>query len=305
MIHCRAVTTAVFLLAALTSSTALAISPDNHRSVTRSAASVYKYCLAQLGSTDSLDEGMQTIIEFSGQEDISPLLKRYFNWHFFDAYRNDEKNAMGRYFTGARKSLHYVFSERADTLVEALEKRREDAIHEFTGRLLHYIQDVTVPAHVAPIFHYKFLLYDLADYFDEMPEWKTTSYTSIPATCRVTKIKTSGLKQQLNLILDKTAFTTRERIKEPIPVQENHPLSGKTWEEFWVLRNPEDDDKYKETIKGFAPYGKQGKEGFERLCKSSDSGRDACLDFFLRSYRSAVSSTVETLLLVNSVVQRK
>jgi hypothetical protein len=98
---------------------------------------------------------------------------------------------------------------------------------------------------------------------------------------------------------------TRDRIKEQIPVPENHPLSGKTWEEFWVLRKPEDDEKYMDTIKGFAPYGNQGRGGFERFCNGSDSERDACLSFFMGSYESAISSTVEMLLLINSIVQRK
>jgi hypothetical protein len=295
-----------FLIAGiLKTGNALAVHPDIHRHVTSVSETVYLDCLKQLGFKNSLKNGMNRIVMFSGQEDISPVLQRFFNWHFFDAYRDDEANAMSRHFTGARMSLHHIYNEHADDLTEALLNEQGNEVYELTGRLLHYIQDMTVPAHVAPIFHYTFVIFDRSDYFDGMPEWRTSSFTPKPDTCTFEKVKLADLKQQLNVILNKTALVTRDRIKEQIPVPENHPLSGKTWEEFWVLRKPEDDEKYMDTIKGFAPYGNQGRGGFERFCNGSDSERDACLSFFMGSYESAISSTVEMLLLINSIVQRK
>ena len=68
----------------------LAIHPDNHQHVTMVAASIYKECVEQSGLTDSLASGMDTIAKSSALEDMSPLVKRYFNWHFFDAYKDDE-----------------------------------------------------------------------------------------------------------------------------------------------------------------------------------------------------------------------
>jgi hypothetical protein len=237
---------------------------------------------------------------FSGLEDESPLIKRYFNWHFYDAYK-DEASAMGRSITGARKSLHHIFNERADSLIEALKKKQKDNTYEYTGRLLHYIQDMTVPVHVAPIYHYKYLWFDKSDYFDEMPEWGTTPFKQTIDICIIEKVDIADAKERFNAILDKTANGTRNRIKEDILVQDGHRLKGKTWEEFWVLRNPDDDHKYSGTKPGFAPYGNQKMEGFKKLCTASSSDREVCLGFFKQSFDSAIAATVKTLLLINAI----
>ena len=162
-------------------------------------------------------------------------------------------------------------------------------------------QDMTAPAHVAPIFHYKFLWFDRSDYFDEMPEWSTSSFTPSAGLCHFKGIDIDNLKQRFNTILNKTAHGTRNRITQQIPVEDDHPLRGKTWEEFWVLRNPDDDHKYKGTKLGFAPYGNQGRQGFEKFCKGTSAGREVCLAFFKQSFNSSIFSTVETLLLINHI----
>lgn len=279
---------------------AYAISPENHRPVTRAAIGAYKTCTELLGVMDSLTEGIDTIVESSKLEDESPLIKRYFNWHFYDAYK-DTEYAMGRSATGARKSLHHIYDERADQLIEALEKNRKQDIYEYTGRLLHYILDVTVPAHVAPIYHYKFLWFDQSDYFDEMPEWNTSPYTKPEDLCRFDEAGIGDMKERLKMILDETAVGTRNRIRKNILVADGHRLSGKTWQEFWVIRNPDDDSRYSGTKYGFAPYGNEGREGFKKLCETSGSDHRVCLNFFKQSFDSAVTSIVKTLLLVNSI----
>ena len=277
-----------------------AISPENHRPVTRVAISAYKACTEQLAVKDTLSEGIEAIVEFSKLEDESPLIKRYFNWHFYDAY-NDTEYAMGESATGARKSLHHIYDEHAEQLIEALEKNRKEDIYEYTGRLLHLIQDMAVPAHVAPIYHYKFLWFDQSDYFDEMPEWNTSPYTKPEELCRFDVAGISDMKEKLNVILDDAALGTRNRIREKILVDDGHRLTGKTWQEFWVIRNPDDDSRYSGTKYGFAPYGNEGREGFRKLCETSGSDREVCLNFFKQSFDSAVTSTVRTLLLVNSI----
>lgn len=277
-----------------------AISPENHRPVTRAAFSAYKTCIQQPGLKDTLAEGVDAIVESSKLEDESPLIKRYFNWHFYDAYK-DTEFAMGRSATGARKSLHHIYAERADQLIEALENNQQQDVYEYTGRLLHYIQDMTVPAHVAPIYHHKFLWFDRSDYFDEMPEWNTSPYTEPEGLCNFDAAGAGSLKQQLEMILDKTALGTRSRIREKISVDDDHRLSEKTWQAFWVIRNPEDDSAYSGTKYGFSPYGNEGREGFKVFCETPGSDRRACLNFFKQSYDSAVTSTVKILLLVNSI----
>ncbi len=292
----------VFVLLAVAGES-LAIDWDKHPDVTRSALTVYSDCLKTSGDQDFLNPGEQEIIRFSGEEDTSPLLKRWFNWHFFDAYKDDSSHAMGRHFSGARKSMHHIFSEHAENLLEAITLQKPERIYELTGRILHYMQDVTVPAHVAPIFHYKYFVFDQADYFDEMPQWQTLSFSGSADTCVADKAEAATLFERINQILHDTAHTTRKRIKAAIPLPDEHILAGKTWEVFWVVRNPDHDNTYKNTIKGFAPYGELGNEGFKNLCNGSANEQKACLDFFKDSYNGAITASVKTLLVINSVLQ--
>ena len=279
-----------------------AISKDIHESVTQKAIVAYQDCTKQLGVNDSLTDGVITIAKATKWEDEWPLLSRYFNWHFYDAYKDDKEHSMKLSATGARKSLHYIYNDRADSLVDALHNKTKEDIFEYTGRLIHYVQDMTVPAHVAPIYHYKFLYLDESDYFDEMTEWKTSSFTADSNTCKFETTDIDKLKEQLNTILDNTAKKTRKRIASTIDVTKEHALYKKTWEVFWPLRKSIDDSTYKNTKSGFSQYSvEQGREGFRKLCEVDDINKTICMKFFMKSFNTTISSTVEMLLLINSI----
>ena len=164
-----------------------AIHPDKHMVVTRLAFSQYRDCLRTLSVEDTLSEGIEPVAEYSGLEDLSPLLERFFNWHFYDAYR-ETSAAMGRTMLGSEKSLHHIYDERIATLLGALDKADAATYYEYTGRVLHFIQDMTVPAHVAPVYHYKFIWFDQSDYFDEMAEWGNTTYSKPGDLCGAVKM---------------------------------------------------------------------------------------------------------------------
>jgi len=300
MIEAKVAAFAIILAGCCFIGNAYAISPEYHRTLTIAAIREYRACLEELAAQDTLAEGTTAIADFTKIEDESPLIKRALNWHFYDAYRGTE-HEMGLAVTGARKSMHHIYAEHEARLIDALKKNHQDGIYEYTGRLLHLIQDVTVPAHVAPIYHYKFFWFDNSDNFDEMPEWGTSTFTKPEDLCQVDEVDISDLKERLDSILTRTALETRGRIREEIFLDEGHRLAGKTWQEFWVVRDPVDDSAYVGTYYGFAPYGNEGREGFRKLCESPGSGRRACLHFLKQSFDRAVTSTVKTLLLVNSV----
>jgi len=274
-----------------------AISKEKHQSVTDMAIKAYTSCIKERGVEDTLIDGTKLIVEATKLEDESPLMQRYFNWHFYDVYKNTEFS-MGKSATGARKSLHHIYNERINSLVKSLTSNKKNEIYEFSGRLVHYIQDMTVPAHVSPIYHFKFLWIDESDHFDSMREWETATFAPPHNLCNINVSGILGLKVYAHSILDKTAKQTIERIQEIIPVPDGHKLEGKSWEEFWVLRNPKNDDSYSGVKYGFSPYGRQGRNGFEEFCKTD---KDICLEFFQKSFNDAVASTVKVLLYINAV----
>jgi hypothetical protein len=278
-----------------------AISKEKHPFVTREAIKAYTSCIEQLGVEDTLNDGSGLIVESTEFEDEFSLT-RYFNWHFYDAFHiTQPKFSMGKSITGARKSLHYIYNERINSLIESIENKTNNDVYEFTGRVLHYIQDMTVPAHVAPIYHYKIPLIDRSDFFDSMPEWKTAIFNPPKDLCNIKVTNIHGLNDYANKILEETAQDTIRHIQELINVPEEHELNGKTWEEFWIVRKPENDESYSGVKYGFSPYGKKGRNGFEKLCSAD---KDTCLGFFQESYDAAITSTVKVLLYINAVNTR-
>ena len=291
---------AVIVTCDLFPGTAQAVHPDKHMVITRLAFSEYQDCLRTLSVEDTLSRGIGSIAEHSGLEDISPILERFFNWHFYDAYR-DTDAAMGSTMLGSRKSLHHIYDERIAALLDAVNQSDEDSYYEYTGRILHFIQDMTVPAHVAPIYHYKFIWFDKSDYFDEMTEWESTAYSKTGDLCEFDRVDKQELQVQLNLILNETAFRTRKRVMQNIPAPDGHLLHGRTWEAFWVIRDPAEEDRYVDTMSGFAPYGPEGNEGFGKLCETPGVDRQLCLDFHRRSFDDVITYTVKALLTINQV----
>ncbi len=273
-----------------------AIDPENHEALTKQAVTAYRQCIKWLGVRDALSPGGDNIAQYTSLEDRDHLWRRLMNWHFYDAH-DGTPQAMGWTFFGGEKSLHHLFRKHIKSLGAAIDEHRSGDVYEYSGRILHYIQDMTVPAHVAPNFHFKFII-DKSDPFDSMPEWKQSgTYTFIPSSdsCRVSPDSVADIPKGLNGILGNTADDTLTRIRKNIPVPATHRLYGKTWEYFWIIRDAR--AKYPATQSGFAPYGAPGRNSFRELCASD---HQTCMSFFRRSYRKAIDASVKTLLLINA-----
>ncbi|MDH5185320.1 MAG: hypothetical protein OEX12_15690 [Gammaproteobacteria bacterium] len=296
---------AIVLLLLFTTKISYAISVENHQYVSQVAIRSYQQCLSKLKMQDHLQQGEAAIAQYAPLEDQSPILDRYFNWHFYDAHR-DTPQRMGRTITGARKSLHHIFQLRIQQLDEAIRTTDVDNIYNYSGRVMHYIQDMSVPAHVAPIYHYKFIL-DHSDYFDSIPEWTNTDDVTLTTeACQTLNHAKKDMSTGLKTILDISATHTLFRVSSTIPAPRDHILFGKTWASaFWNIRDPAKEADYPSDIKqGFAPYGEQGHDGFRRLCETDIGSVDhkLCMNFFQASYLQAIRSSVQALLLINHTI---
>jgi len=282
----------------LTADFASAISKDKHQLVTRHAIDVYSQCISYLGVENHLDEKAELISIGSKIEDESPLLQRYFNWHFYDSYRNNELYRMGRSLTGARTSLHHIYRLRTAYLTDKISTNK-DEFYQGIGRVVHYIQDMTVPAHVAPIYHYKFLFMDQSDFFDSIALWQTSKYIWTPSTCDFDSDEANHLQSGLDRLMLNTAKMTITHIKGEISVPKGHRFYGKTWQQFWTLREP--GKSYPGAKKGFSEYGPEGREGFKKFCESEP---ELVKEFFGKSFNAAVKGTVQALLLINAAREK-
>ena len=96
-------------------------------------------------TTKNSRKEQQSIAENDAGEDtyLSKAPARIFNWHFYSPDKEEEKK-------------YWLVNRSMVGLVRAIERqistsRRFDS--RLAGGALHFIEDVTVPAHVAPVFH--------------------------------------------------------------------------------------------------------------------------------------------------------
>lgn len=287
------------LLVSLLPVTATALDLNHHKAVTRVAMKSFQLCLAHNKQTDLLTAGAHKIIEGAKLEALSPPHRRYFNWHFHDAWR-DTEHALGSSFIGVERSIHNLHDERIAELLAAIEVTDVPAIYETTGRILNHMHNMVVPANVAPIYHEQ--IFDLAepDPFSTTIMWKNPRYIWQKQTCKIDADQSRELTKAIPALLDSTAERTRNKIREQITSNPDHKLAGQSWEALWLLRDP--GNPAPDTIEGFSDYGHLGRDGFPELCRSD---RELCERFFNARYADAVDASVRTLLMINTVLNEQ
>jgi hypothetical protein len=85
-----------------------------------------------------------TIVEADVAEDEKNLLRRALNWHFYST---------------SGPQIHFLTDRSLDRVFSGIEdKLKADGIapsgaYKLVGRAMHFLEDVTVPAHVVPVYH--------------------------------------------------------------------------------------------------------------------------------------------------------
>lgn len=139
------------LFCVLFSSTIWAYEPGIHATISAEAMRQYRLCVPD---DTRIEARAKLFIESSRREDnVLHNPNRSREWHFFSV-RGD----LGRSEEGVRISLNTRFDELLKVMARYLENPLiEDyelgKLYETLGRLVHYVQDVTVPANVIPIYH--------------------------------------------------------------------------------------------------------------------------------------------------------
>ena len=137
------------------SSAACAFEPAVHALYTHRGAEAYQACV-DLGADfprlraadfDALAEGTRA-------EDETEMCRRITNWHF--PHREGMWRKMWFLLFFVKLDQEPIFSRRVEDLHRSLPSGGDAARKEFfmhAGRVLHYIQDMRVPAHVIPVYH--------------------------------------------------------------------------------------------------------------------------------------------------------
>lgn len=134
----------ILLIVVMALSLSGAYAKKSHPVLTGLGVALYNQCAPELGLLPlNVTTGRQIEIG-SGREDRWWEISRLRNYHFYDR-RHERGDSIGRGLLGL-KHMHRRFRKLT---AEAL--LADGAVR--LGRIIHHLQDVTVPAHVVPVFH--------------------------------------------------------------------------------------------------------------------------------------------------------
>ena len=306
---------AVCIMTALTvfSKEASAIDKGLHPKITAHAIAQYNTRCAQgadgLAPIDT--KAGDILVNFSERED-DPTKIRYANWHFYNAnYDGKDKKS------GVSHFLHRIYKQRIEEFNDALKRKKNVMVYEAGGRILHYIQDMAVPAHVAPNYHVKIKgLRNKPDAVDSYLDPWQIDYSLTPERCEILRGETAalvkdhgktaeGIKSALEAMLRQLADETRAEMKKEIPAT-SPDMQGKTWATvFWNIYDPALKATYPKHIKdGFAPYaGTDDEKRFNLsngICKE-EGNNSVCRQFVEGRYRAAVDASIRMIMFTESV----
>jgi hypothetical protein len=213
------------------------------------------------------------------------VLARMFNWRYYD--REDQSEQSMMWIVDTR--FHDHFNDLAQR-VNALEDPMD--AYQDLGRILSYVQLVTSPAHVVPVYTARFWRFSFADRFDGFPLDEEALERRVDGDCSFLDEIPASHEQ----ILGSVAQRTMEAVVAPIP---GMPVA---WSAFWnPSRDPGD----------FGDYGPAGNSfGRRTEFRCGDGQRCVLLkddplyaEFALDRHADAVQGTLSAILLMQLSVR--
>lgn len=212
------------------------------------------------------------------QSDVNPFV-RMFRWNYYDRSEEAERSALWLIDT----RFHGQFNER----VRRLERAEDDvAAYKEFGRIVSFLQQVTSPPRVVPVYTGRFWRLSFSDRFDSFPVDEAALNQAVEQDCSFLE----AVEADYHAILSETARDTLAAVVEPIS---GMPVS---WQVFWTLADEE---------RGFGEYGSAG-NNFGRKVEFRCGDDERCLllkddplyqEFALERHLQAVRATMAAMYL--------
>ena len=252
-----------------------------------------------LGRLSALD--MRYVVRANVARSKSNFFARMFRWNYFDVSGEPNDAVLGMFDT----RFNSRFVAISDQLLNASEKR--DRLEGF-GEVLSFLQDVSTPSRVVPVFTGRWWAFSLHDRFDRYSIDESRLEKEIGGLCQEVAEKLShfdGKDKQLSLIilLGQTARNTMAAVNSEIV---GLPAS---WTSFWR-------PSAKDPGRAFGEYGVAGNEFGNRVefrCGTEEDPEMRCLllkddplyqEFAFERHREAVSASMIAMLLVQRQLQQ-
>jgi hypothetical protein len=211
------------------------------------------------------------------QSEVNPFV-RMFRWSYYDRSEEAERTAFWLIDT----RFHGQFNER----VRRLEKAQDEvAAYKEFGRIVSFLQQVTSPPRVVPVYTGRFWRLSFSDRFDSFPVDELALNQAVAQDCSFLE----AVKEDYHAILSTTARDTLAAVVEPIS---GMPVS---WQVFWTLADEQ---------RSFGEYGSAG-NNFGRKVEFR-CGDERCLllkddplyrEFALARHLQAVRATMAAMYL--------
>ena len=255
---------------------------DTRQALTFMAAKRFNRCVEGTDVPRLTALQVRNLVRGNLREAERNVLRRSMRWSYYDRSGETDRRLLwaietrlhGRYETTAEEAL-------------AEEGVRENDRYVHLGVLVHYLQGVTVPADVVPIFHPRPWRWPAGDRFTQYELEQEVLASRLGDLCA--ELLATPADASFTTLLDRTAAATMAAIRSPIADMDA------TWQAFW-----EEDEPGR--FGSYGPAGNSFGRGTRFPC-----GEDRCLlldddpiyeEFAVRQQRLAVLSTMRAVLVL-------
>lgn len=270
------------LLLLLLAGGAWAYVKDSRQQITFLAAKQFNECVAgtELPRLTALQ--VRYLVQGTLSEGNPGIVGGSVNWQFYDRSNQATPHLLWAIDT----RMHARFDELAEAVLAA-ELEEDLKRFERLGEVIHYLQTVTVPANVVPIYHPRRWRWNSADAFTEYPIDREALLSRLGKVC--VELLATPETEGFSTLLDSTAAVTIANIRAPIADM------NATWQVFWREGEAGEFGVY-------GPAGNRFGDDAEFPCRSERcrllENDPIYAEFALRQHRLAVISSMRAMLVL-------
>lgn len=233
------------LAGAMATAPASAYEGSLHQELTFIAAKHFNNCAGDASLPRLTPLQVRYIAKANVRQTEANIFRRMTRWNYYD--REEQRPRSMLWFIQTRMHQHFNRLVAALDGAEALADR-----YSGLGRIVNYVQDMTSPAHVVPVFTARWWRWDISDRFDRYPVDVDAVSAAVGDDCADLEADPGDWDNLLSATAERTLLAVREQIPG-LPV---------SWQVFWRIGDPG----------GFGGYGGAG-NNFGRPAEFDCGGR--------------------------------
>lgn len=233
------------LACAMASAPASAYEGSLHQELTFIAAKHFNNCAGDASLPRLTPLQVRYIAKANVRQTEANIFRRLTRWNYYD--REEQRPRSMLWFIQTRMHQHFNRLVAELDAAEALADR-----YSGLGRIVNYVQDMTSPAHVVPVFTARWWRWDISDRFDRYPVDVDAVSAAVGDDCGDLEADADDWDNLLSATAERTLSAVREQIPG-LPV---------SWQVFWRIGDPG----------GFGRYGGAG-NNFGRPAEFDCGGR--------------------------------